>query len=148
MKCFALAAVAALALFTTSMSANAQTATTTCEPGEGQILQYDFGKDYLTGKLTLDSLNPLRIASSDCAPGQPGKITFRGVSAEFESMTHAQKAIGAAQVLVSLGITDPAVIEQLIARAKTGMQQVEEQRPGVKLRTSVYIAEMSPGDKK
>lgn len=148
MKRFVFAAVAALAVLSTCMSTPAQTATTKCEPGEGQVLEYDFGKHFVTEQVTLDSLNPLRIVSSNCVPGQPSKVTFRGVAAEFESMTDAQKAMGAAQVLISLGITDPAVIEQLISRAKAGMRQVEQQRPGVTLRTTVYVAEMSPGDKK
>jgi hypothetical protein len=138
----------ASAMFAISMPAFAQTAMTKCEPGEGQVLEYDFGKNFLTGELTLESLHSLRLASSNCVPGQPGKTTFRGVNAEFENMTQAQKALGAVQVLMSLGITKPAVIEQLIARVQTGIKQVEEQRPGVKYRTTVYVAETAEGEKK
>ena len=142
MKCFAMTAVAASAMFAAlSMPAFAQTAMTKCEPGEGQILEYDFGRNF-EGQLSLETLSSLRLASSNCAPGQPGKTTFRGVNAEFENMTQTQKAIGATQVFISLGITDPAVIEQLIARVKTGIQQVEEQRQ-VKYKMSVYVLEIA-----
>ena len=44
MKCFAMTAFAASALLAAaSMPAFAQTAMTKCEPGEGQVLEYDLG---------------------------------------------------------------------------------------------------------
>ena len=124
----------------------AQMATVKCETGEGQVLEYDFAKNF-DGQMTLESLWPLRVASSNCVLGQAGKTSFRGVNISFENMAQAQSAVGAAQVLISLGITDPAAIEQLVTRVRAGIRKVEEERQ-VKHRIHIHVAEIAEGDKK
>lgn len=117
MKRFGLTAIAASAMLAAvSMLALGQTATTLCAKGDGQVLEYDFRLDE-AGSPTLDkwAATP-RLVSSNCLSGSAGKITFRGVNAEFKTDRDIGKALEAAEMFVAIGLNDPAAIKQLLER--------------------------------
>lgn len=134
---------AAIAAFTTT--AFAQSATTRCKTGEVQVLEYDFTLDD-AGHDVVDRYASPRLVESRCVAGQTGKMSFRGVLAEFKTRDDIHTAILGAELFASIGLTDPAAIKQLVERV-VALKAAEAARPKPKVEPKpVAAAKPNGGD--
>ena len=107
-----IAAVSLIALVSIKPATAFATEPISCVAGEGLIVEYDFN--------VIDGVKSLkhypRIASSICLEGRTNDTRLRGVDAPLKGRNEVSEAMSAAETFVKLGITDAAVIKQLIDR--------------------------------